>query len=98
MKIRYRVVKGFSKKEVQQLKALNEIESVANWGINIYILKGAGFYPDFKSSPGNLDFFATKEYFGAGGFTVRATIISQKFYQLLVKNKVKGLSYEPMTC
>lgn len=74
---------------------INEIESVAGWGINKYILKGAGFYPNFKSSSGDLDFFFTKEYFGAGSFTVRATIISQK-YLLLVKNKVKGLSYEPM--
>ncbi|TCC99663.1 hypothetical protein [Pedobacter hiemivivus] len=77
---------------------INKIESVAGWGINKYILNGVGFYPDFKSAPGDLDFFETKEFFGAGGFTVRATIISQKLYQLLVKNKVKGLSYEPMTC
>ncbi|RWW91957.1 hypothetical protein [Flavobacterium cerinum] len=77
---------------------INEIESIAGWGINKYILNGIGFYPDLKSAPGDLDFFEPKEFFGAGGFTVRATIISQKLCLLLVKNKVKGLSYEPMTC
>ncbi|SHG09678.1 hypothetical protein [Pedobacter caeni] len=77
---------------------VNEIEKVEQWGINKYILKGEGFYPDFKSAPGDLDFFMTKEHFGGGGFTVRAIIISQKLYRLLEQNKIKGLNYEPMAC
>lgn len=76
---------------------INEIQTVESWGIKKYILKETGFYPDFKSAPGDFDFFESKEYFGAGGFTVHSTIISQKLYQLLVQNNVRGLNYEPMS-
>ncbi|MFD2288250.1 hypothetical protein GJU39_22155 [Pedobacter petrophilus] len=75
---------------------IDQIQQVESWGIKKYTLLDKGFYPSFIGNPGTLDLFSTKEYFGSGGVTENQIIISQKLYQLLKKNNVKGLSYKPM--
>lgn len=73
-----------------------EIISIPQWGIQKYILRDDIPYPRFKDSPGDYDFFYTQEHFGSGGLTQRGTIISQKFYEILKKNNIKGLNFHPL--
>lgn len=91
------VPQGMSNAELDiKAEKIDETEEVDSWGIRKYILNAAGYYPGFKSDPGDLDFFVTREFFGSGGQTDHAVIISQKLYRLLVESGIKGLEYEPM--
>ena len=68
---------------------------ISEWHLERYCLNGKGFYPSFESNPGSLDFFVSRELFGAGGANFRENFISQRLYRLLKQNNVKGLGYSP---
>jgi hypothetical protein len=68
---------------------------IPEWGIERYLLNGKGFYPSFEVDPGDYDFFVSREQFGSAGMNFKENFISQKLYQLLKKNNVKGLEYYP---
>ena len=74
---------------------ISEKTFVKEWNMTKYIFNGKGFAPAFETSPGNFDFFASQEYFGSGGVNEKELFISQRLYQLLKKNKIKGLCYYP---
>jgi len=74
---------------------IKEAITVKKWDLRKYILKNDDYYPSFINSPEGLDFFYTQEYFGDGGYNQRNTIISQKLYQILKNNHIKGLTYYP---
>ena len=62
-----------------------------------YMLSGESFAPSFETYSGNFDFFVSQEYFGAGGVNENEVFISQRLYQLLKENKVRGLNYYPQS-
>src|SRR5574344_242161 len=74
---------------------ISEKTFVKEWNMTKYIFNGKGFAPAFETTPGNFDFFASQEYFGSGGVNEKELFISQRLYQLLKKNKIKGLCYYP---
>ena len=76
-------------------ETLDNKEYIQEWGLERYCLGGKGFYPSFETNPGNYDFFVSQELFGTGGANFKELFISQKLYQLLKMNKVRGLSYYP---
>lgn len=70
---------------------------INEWNMTKYMLNGESFAPAFETSPGNFDFFVSQEYFGSGGVNENEVFISQRLYQVLKENRVKGLSYCPCT-
>lgn len=68
---------------------------IPEWNITKYTLYYKGFFPSFEKHPGKYDFFVSQEYFGSGGVNEKTVFISQKLYQLLKENNVKGLEYYP---
>lgn len=75
---------------------IDEKEYVSEWNIVRYHLNNKGFFPSFEGSPGEFDFFITQENFGSGHANYKEIIISQKLYQILKENNIKGLEYSPM--
>ncbi|MDO4729436.1 MAG: hypothetical protein Q4B43_10600 [Bacteroidota bacterium] len=89
---------GISKSPLQlSEKYIRLTEHIEKWGITKFVLRDDMPYPVFLENNNTEDFFYTQEYFGSGGFTERGMIISQKLYQILKKNKIKGLNYVPLT-
>lgn len=74
---------------------IDEIEEVPEWNIRKYMVNGKGFFPSFEQYPGNFDFFVSQEYFGDGGVNEKSVFISQRLYQRLKTNQIKGLEYRP---
>ncbi|MFK8288386.1 hypothetical protein ACI76W_03920 [Capnocytophaga canimorsus] len=87
---------GISKSPLQlSEKYIRLTEHIEKWGITKFVLRDDMTYPVFLENNNTEDFFYTQEYFGGGSFTKRGMIISQKLYQVLKKNKIKGLNYIP---
>ena len=72
-----------------------DIEQIQEWNVKRYCLSNQGFYPSFESNAGDYDFFVSQEHFGTGAMNFKENFISQKLYQLLKENNVKGLKYYP---
>lgn len=53
--------------------------------------KGDGCIFDKKLFSPNIDFYLTNEYFGSGAYAGKINIISRKVYEIIKKNKLKGL-------
>ncbi|KDE64819.1 hypothetical protein [Fusobacterium necrophorum] len=68
---------------------------IKEWNMTKYMLSGESFAPAFETHPGNFDFFVSQEYFGSGGINENEIFVSQRLYQLLKENKVKGVNYYP---
>ncbi|MFK8288387.1 hypothetical protein ACI76W_03925 [Capnocytophaga canimorsus] len=67
---------------------------IKEWNLTKYVLSGDNV-PLFEARPSGYDFFISQEYFGDGGVNENEVFISQKLYQILKKNKIKGLNYIP---
>jgi len=75
---------------------VDEVIVIKKWNLEKYMLKPDETRPNFLSEPGDYDFFSTQEYFGAGGITQRLSIISNRLYKILKKNKIKNLLFTPL--
>lgn len=82
-------------KLILEESCITEKHFINEWNMTKYMLNGESFAPAFETSPGNFDFFVSQEYFGSGGVNENEVFISQRLYQVLKENRVKGLSYCP---
>lgn len=55
-----------------------------------YDLINVGFFPSFYESPGSLQIFKSKEWFGTGASARKYVFVSQEFRRELVKRKVSA--------
>lgn len=89
---------GVSKsKLIIEENRITEKYFIKEWNMTKYMLSGEFFAPSFETSPGNFDFFVSQEYFGSGGMNENEVFISQRLYQLLKEDKIRGLNYYPQS-
>lgn len=75
---------------------IDEKTHIPEWEITRFHLNNKGFFPFFENHPGNFDFFVSQENFGSGHANYKEVFVSQKLYQLLKNNNIKGLDYYPI--
>lgn len=75
---------------------IDEKIHIPEWEMTRFHLNNQGFFPSFENHPGNFDFFVSQENFGSGCANYKEVFVSQKLYQLLKKNNIKGLDYYPV--
>jgi hypothetical protein len=60
-----------------------------------YIPITRGYFPPL-SNPNDAEIFRPQAYFGSGGGSFRAVVISQELYLSILSNKLKGVSFTPL--
>jgi hypothetical protein len=60
-----------------------------------YALIKRGGYPSFDGKP-KLPAFKTIEYFGSGGSAHKLVMVSQKLFNSILTNGIKGVSFAPV--
>lgn len=75
---------------------IDEKTLIPGWEMTRFHLNNKGFFPSFENHPGNFDFFVSQENFGSGHANYKEVFVSQKLYQLLKNNNIKGLDYYPV--
>jgi hypothetical protein len=96
--------KGLNKNNVQKVtcKLNNEEDNNKDTNkkycgrIKYFFPKGDGCIFNKNLFSSNIDFYITGEYFGSGGYAGKVNIISKRVYEIIKKNKLKGLKIEPI--